>query len=95
MSKLFLILVSGIEKWEEAITLAHECLEILQKIYGKFHPNFSYILVSICDLLIGMNGGNNEYKKNFLKETLKCLKITHGSDHLFYRQVHQQLHEIL
>ena len=67
MSKLFLILISGIEKWEEAITLAHECLEILQKIYGKFHPNISHQMNIISGVLSFMEGGDKKYKIDLLR----------------------------
>ena len=83
------------EEWEEALTLAHECLGMLHQIYGKFHPNISHLMASICEIIITMNDGNKKYRIAFSKETLKALKVTHGSDHQFYRNVQEQLHEIL
>ena len=86
ISDLNLTVTTGIEKWDEKLILLTETLEMLSKLYGKFHPNISEQMSIISKLLIIIKGGDKKYKIDFLKESLKAIKITHGCDHPFYRE---------
>ena len=83
------------EKLLKSLILGQEILETYFKMYGKYHPNSSRLMSSISEILTGINGGDDKYKFAFGKETMKCIEVTYGRDHPFYRQVRERIQEIL